>query len=66
MTSTQYLADTDQFYHDPDIGSYGENIAVNSGSGGQVTTENVLSREFVQASIIVCILITDLFAHKFG
>mmetsp|Transcript_20208 Transcript_20208/g.48568 ORF Transcript_20208/g.48568 Transcript_20208/m.48568 type:complete len:687 (+) Transcript_20208:1014-3074(+) len=44
MTWAQYLADTDQFYHDPDIGSYGENIALNSGSGGQVTTENILSR----------------------
>ena len=41
-----HLADTDQFYHDPERGPYGENLAINSGSGGRATADNVLSREF--------------------
>lgn len=40
----QYLLDTNQFEHDPTKGPYGENIAMNSGSVIQPTTENVLSR----------------------
>lgn len=39
----QYLVDTNQFKHDK--GPFGENIAMNSGSVKQRTTEDILSRE---------------------
>jgi len=38
----QYLVDTNQFKHDK--GPFGENIAMNSGSVKQRTTEDILSR----------------------
>ena len=44
----QFLADTGQFYHDPN-NIYGENLAFNAGDGVR-STENILSREWYKGS----------------
>lgn len=40
----RHLVAIDTFYHDPNRGPYGENLAMNGGADWQPTTENVLSR----------------------
>jgi len=40
----RHLATQGRLYHDTNKGPYGENLAMNSGGGGQPTTGNVLSR----------------------
>ena len=41
------LADESLSYHNSNSGPYGENLAMNSGSGVPLTADNVLSCEFV-------------------
>jgi len=43
LVFAQHLADTDQFYHDPNRGPYGENLAWNSGDGERRTVDGIVS-----------------------
>ena len=51
LVFAQKLADEGLFYNDSNRGPYGENLAMNSGSGVPLTADNVLPREFVCCAV---------------